>query len=57
MPDKKEARRSLAAGRATYRERYTGSIPYADFRRGSYAVGGLFAICMLSAFLWEVMGL
>lgn len=55
MPGKKEARRSLAAGRATYRGRYTGSIPREDFERGCRMIGAMFALAMLAAFVWEVM--
>lgn len=55
MPDKKEARRSLQAGRATYRGRYTGSIPREDFERGCRMIGAMFALTMLAAFIWEVM--
>ena len=57
MPDKKEARRSLQAGRATYRERYTGSILREEFERGCRALGAMFALAMLAAFVCEVMGL
>lgn len=51
MPDKKEARRSLAAGRATYRERYTGSIPQEDFERGCKMLGSMLlaAWCLMWA--------
>lgn len=51
MPDKKEARRSLAAGRATYRERYTGSIPQEEFERGCKWLGSMLlaAWCLMWA--------
>lgn len=51
MPDKKEARRSLQAGRATYRERYTGSIPQEDFERGCKMLGSMLlaAWCLMWA--------
>lgn len=57
MDDKKEARRSLAAGRATHLERYTGMIPHEDFERGCKALATMFAAFMALAFAWEVMGL
>lgn len=51
MEGKKEARRSLAAGRATYRERYTGSIPRKDFERGCRWLGAMLlaAWCLMWA--------
>ena len=55
MPDKKEARRSLQAGRATYRGRYTGSIPRGEFERGCKLLCAMFAAFMAFVTVWEVM--
>ena len=58
MPDKKEARRAGKHGRAAYCGRqYTGIIPREDFERGCWAIGAMFALAMLAAFVCEVMGL
>lgn len=58
MPGRKEARRAGKHGRATYCKRqYTGIIPREDFERGCWALGAMFALAMLAAFVWEVMRL
>lgn len=56
MAEKQEARRVCKHGRATYCERqYTGIIPRRDFERGCWALGAMFALAMLAAFVWEVV--
>lgn len=54
MPDKKEARRAANQG-AQRSGSYTGSIPREEFERGCRALGAMFALAMLAAFVWEVM--
>ena len=57
MTEKKEARRSLAAGRATYRGRYTGSIPRGEFERGCKLLCAMFVAVMAFVTALEVIGL
>lgn len=56
MNGKKEARRSLAAGRA-YRERYTGIIPQEEFERGCKLLCAMFVAVMAFVTALEVIGI
>lgn len=55
MSDKKEARRSLQAGRATYQRRYTGSLPQEDFERGCKMLGSMLLAAWCLMWAWEVL--
>lgn len=55
MTEKKEARRSLQAGRATYREGYTGMIPREEFERGSFLACALFVAVSAFVTVMEVV--